>query len=112
KTPCIDSDLPPKYARFPDYDEKVRDAILGLVGDVNRPAWASEPLVEVVLMKRNDGGESLVLLNYTNAGIAALTVTVPNWNGTAHALFADTDIVFESGVATLTLGDVEVLKLV
>jgi hypothetical protein len=108
---CINSDLPPRLGRFPVYDSSVREAVLSLVGDLERPAWASEPLVEVVRMKR-DNGESLVLLNYTNAKIEALTVNVPGWDGTAHALFAGPDVAFASGVASLTLGDVEVLELV
>jgi hypothetical protein len=62
-------------------------------------------------MKKKDGSESLVLLNYTNDPIEALTVNVPGWNGTARALFANADIAFNSGVASLTLRDVEVLKL-
>src|SRR5262249_38162613 len=45
-----------------------------------------------------------------NAEIEALTVTVPGWDGTAHALFAGGDVTFDSGVASLTLGDVEVLE--
>jgi hypothetical protein len=105
------SELPPRVGRFAVYDSSVRDALLGLVGPVKRPAWASEPLVEVVRMA-GDGGESLVLLNYTNADTVAITVNVPNWNGTAKALFADTNVTFNSGVASLSLGDVEVLQFV
>jgi hypothetical protein len=111
KEPCLNSSLPPELGRFPEYEPSVRDAVFRLVGDhVDRPAWADEPLVEVVRMAGNDG-ESLVLLNYTNADIGALTVNVPDWDGIAHALFADTDVTFEAGVASLALRDVEVLKL-
>jgi hypothetical protein len=107
-----ESELPPRVGRFAVYDQSVRNALLGLVGPVKRPASASEPLAEVVRMKKKDGSECLVLLNYTNAETVAITVNVPNWNGTAKALFADTNVIFNSGVASLSLGDVEVLQFV
>jgi hypothetical protein len=63
------------------YHKYVRQLILeplrfaGL--DNSRPVWTDDPLVELARLRRQGGGESLIVLNFNNQGKAALELFIP-----------------------------------
>lgn len=107
--PCLNQALPGALGKFPSsYSATIRGAVLDAATGLDRPAWASDPLVELTRL-RTPGGGSLAVLNYTGAPLDSVTVTVPGVKGPVQALFGAPVTVGPDGRLTFALKDVEVL---